>query len=766
MSKNLKRVLCVTLALVMVLALAACGTKPATTTGTPAPEKGADTIVVGYSYFSQRFSPFFAKTSYDQDVATMVNEALIGNDRGGNMILNGIEGETIAYNGTDYTYNGIADIAVVQNDDGTVDYNITLKDGVLFSDGSPMTIDDVIFNMYVYSDPTYDGSGTFYSLPITGMQDYRDSMAILYQLILAAGPENTDFTNWTEEQQTQYFTAFNAAGEKFAQEIVDYMAANAGTTTVAEAAAQWAYGGLAADATAADFFAAIVANYGYDISDGAINAETAGSNIADLINTELGDAAATFNGTVTVGEAVPSIAGIKKTGDNTLTVTTDKFEATSIYQFAIYIAPMSYYGDPALYDYDNNMFGFNKGDLSTVRAKTTAPMGAGPYKFVSYENGIVTFEANENFWKGAPKTKTLLFQETSDADKLAGIVSGTFDITDPSFSTDVVESVKGYNSNGELTGDVITTDTSDFLGYGYIGFCAENVKVGDDPASIESKNLRKALATLFAVYRDTVVNSYYGEVASVIQYPISNTSWAAPMPSDEGYKAAYSTDIDGKAIYTDTMTEEERGAAALQAAVGFLKAAGYTYDEATAMFTAAPDGASMTYEVIIPGDGEGNHPSYGVLTSAKEALASIGLTLEINDPTDSNVLWNAIQAIPSTGEIWCAAWQATPDPDMYQVYHSSNINGAGGTDSNSYYVNDPKLDELILEARTSPDQSFRKATYKQCLELIMDWAVELPVYQRQNALTLSTERVNVATLTPDITPFWKWYSDISLLEMN
>ena len=29
------------------------------------------------------------------------------------------------------------------------------------------------------------------------------------------------------------------------------------------------------------------------------------------------------------------------------------------------------------------MFGFTKGDLSTVRAKTTQPMGAGPYKFVS-----------------------------------------------------------------------------------------------------------------------------------------------------------------------------------------------------------------------------------------------------------------------------------------------------------------------------------------------------------------------------------------------
>ena len=56
------------------------------------------------------------------------------------------------------------------NDDNTVDYNITLKEGVLFSDGHEMNIDDVIFSMYVLSDPTYDGSSTFFSLPIEGME--------------------------------------------------------------------------------------------------------------------------------------------------------------------------------------------------------------------------------------------------------------------------------------------------------------------------------------------------------------------------------------------------------------------------------------------------------------------------------------------------------------------------------------------------------------------------------------------------------------------
>lgn len=306
----------------------------------------------------------------------------------------------------------------------------------------------------------------------------------------------------------------------------------------------------------------------------------------------------------------------------------------------------------------------------------------------------------------------------------------------------------------------------DNLGYGFIALSANTVKVGTDGGSAESKDLRKALATVFAVYRDTVINSYYGDRATVIQYPISNTSWAAPRPSDEGYEIAFSKDVDGNPIYTDSMTEEQRADAALQAAVGFLKAAGYTWDEASGKFTAAPDGAKLEYEAIIPGDGQGNHPAYGILTSAKEALATIGITLDINDPTDSNVLWQATQSVPGTAEIWCAAWQATADPDMYQVYDSANINGAGGTDSNNNYITDSTLDDLIMEARTSADQSFRKATYKQCLDIVLDWAVEVPNYQRQNCIIFSTAKVNMDTVTPDITTFWGWMNDIEKLELN
>ena len=772
--KSSKKFLALLLALMMCVGvLAGCGNSTPAPAESSAPAESAEPasgnsdtpLVVGYSPFSSKFSPFFAETAYDQDVASMTAISLLTSDRTGAIVYNGIEGETINYNGTDYTYYGPADLVVTENADGTVYYDFTLRDDLVFSDGEPITIDDVIFSMYVLCDPTYDGASTLYAQPIEGMEEYRSGMDTRQNLILAAGPDayaENEF--YTEDQYNTFWAAFNAAGEKFAQEIIDYVVAlgSAEEGNVAAAASAWGYE-LAEDATAADFFAAIVDNYGYDLSDDGINAETAGTSISAFIEAELGDAADEYKAGVQTGESAANISGIQKTGDYSMRVVTTKVDATAIYQLGVTIAPLHYYGDASLYDYDNNSFGFPKGDLSSVRAKTTQPMGAGPYKFVKFENGVVNFEANDLYFQGAPKTKYINFLETQEADKLNGVVTGTIDITDPSFSKDVVAAVESANG-GALNGDVITVNTVDNLGYGYIGMCSKVMNVGGEPDSEASKNLRKAFGTIFSVYRDVAIDSYYGERASVINYPISNTSWAAPQPTDDGYKVAFSVDVDGNDIYTSDMTAEQKYEAAKQAALGFFEAAGYTVEDGK--LTAAPEGAALEYELWIPGDGVGDHPSFMVCTLASDALKSIGMNLIINDLTNSSDLWTALDA--QTVAMWAAAWGATVDPDMYQIYYADVANGganAGGSNY-MYAIADEELDQLILDARASTDQTFRKAMYKACLDIVIDWAVEIPVYQRQNAIIFSTERVNMDTVTPDITTFYGWMAEVQNIELN
>ena len=724
-------------------------------------DEGSDIpLVVGINNFSEKFSQMFAESVPDQTIADLTGIYLMGNDRSGAIVYNGIEGETREYNGTEYFYEGIADITVTENEDTTV-YNFKLRDDIVFSDGEPLTADDVIFTYYVYADNDYDGNATLYSTKIQGLQNYRLNSTA------ADSVSAEDIAAVLEEMP-----------EDFAAQVKDTL-----IVPLLDSEYDWAEGAwedYAADYgvnSGAEFFVLLYSldeNYSAEGKD----RETIVSEIADMYGTDYKGLAAAYGDETLLdadaealaqaylveqktaageGEEVANISGIKKLGDYEVEVTTDGFNASDIYQLGgIIVEPLHYYGDMELYDYENNQFGFTRNDLSSVRAKVSNPLGAGPYKFVKYENKTVYLEANENYYKGTPKTKYVQFRETTEPDMISGVEQGTIDLCDPSGSKEKFQQIKDINGNDELNGDVIYTSLVDNLGYGYIGINADTVNVGGEPASDASKNLRKALATILSVYRDVTIDSYYGDAASVINYPISNTSWAAPQKSDADYEVAYSKNVNGDPIYTEGMTDDEKFAAALQASLEYFEAAGYTVEDGK--LTAAPEGAKLSYEIMIGGSGTGDHPSFAILTDAKAALETIGFSLEINDITDQNIMWDALNA--GTAELWTAAWQATIDPDMYQIYHSESVN------SNYYHIKDETLDANIMDARSTSDQEYRKSVYKQCLDIILDWAVEVPVYQRQNCVIFSSQRVNVDTFTPDVTTYYNWYAEIENMEMN
>ena len=767
-------------------------------------------LVVAYQDFSQKFSPFFADTGYDVDVEQMTQIAILTTDRVGGIVNNAIEGEVRSYNGTDYLYRGPADTSVVYDEaTDTTKYTAKLRVGMKFSDGVEVTADDIIFTYYTFLDPTYIGSTSLASFDIVGLKDYQTQTTsevfakyeTMVNDIFAAGVDHewTADDAWTQEQQDDFWTRWNDELLRATQTITDYVMSNyldaygeaiMGLTPdeikgndgleQAFAIALWSYGDYTDGVlttictektfdlvdtfpTVADQAESLVCYYDGDAAAAMLSETPGGIDIdANVRSAFIG-----YWGPLDEamgGEGVPNIAGIVKVDDYTVEVTVNGYSAPAVYSIlGVEVTPLHYYGDVDKYDYANNMFGFDFGDLSKQQSLTATPMGAGPYKFVEYANRTVYFEANENYYRGCPKIAEIQFKETASAEFPSALQTGTADAGELTYSSERYAEIKSYNSNGEMTGDVITSSMVDNLGYGYIGINAATVLVGDDPASEASKDLRKALATIFAVHRDVAIDSYYGEGASVINYPISNTSWAAPQPTDADYRLAYSIDVNGDPIYTADMVLEDKIAAAEAAALGFLEAAGFTVEDG--VVTAAPEGAKLEYEIIVPGDGTGDHPAFAILTSAEASLAKIGMTLKINDPADANILWDALDS--GTQELWTAAWGSTIDPDMYQIYYSTNIVGVeGSTESNHYHIQDPELDQLIIDARLSDDQNYRKAVYKQCLDIVLDWAVEIPTYQRLNVIIFSTERIKLDTLTPDITTFWGWLHDIELVEMN
>lgn len=796
--KNTKKLLALLLALVMCFGLlAGCNNnqgessqsptpsqnQPGNSSPTPSQPDGSDDAVKGLSErktqtpgtrastgtlvtsvemgLEGRFSPFFYLSANDASVVEMFTLSTLLSDRVANPVNDAIEGETRPYNGTDYTYTGVADVHVTENPEGYpegyVAYDITIRDDIYFTDGVQATIDDVIFGMYVALDPTYDGNNTLFSVPIEGVEEYRSGMKTLSALLAELGEDNTDFSLVTQEQQTKFWTAVNEGGTAFAQEIVDYIRAalKDPEMSVADAAPNWGFE-LAEGATAKDFFLAIGDNYGWNFA--SMEVETAGSALKDLIDAEVYNDYPVMG--IKTGDSADYVSGIVKTGDFSMRVVTTRLDATAIYHMSLVIAPLHWYGDVNQYDYNAHKFGFPKGDLTIVRAKTSTPLGAGSYIFKEYSNGVVYMDSNPDYYKGEPKVGELHFLESSEADKVPAIVAGTLDIADPSYSTDIAKQIADQNGFApedweNFDGPVLTTKLIDYRGYGYVGINPNNVKVGDDPYSDASKNLRKALATMIAVYRDANIESYYGTTASIINYPISNTSWAAPQTTDDGYRVAYSVGVDGADLYTADMSTEDKYAVALQAALGYLQAAGYTVENGKV--TAAPEGAALVYTVNIGGGGVGDHPSFLLLKQVSDALKTIGMDLRVNDLANSSELYQSYQT--GVAELWCAAWQASSDPDMFQLYHSQ------GT-TNYYRIADADLDDIIMTARASTDQEYRKSLYQAAMEIVMDYAVEIPIYQRSECVLVSTERVVVDSLPTDMTPYWGWGAEIETIAVK
>ncbi|MCR5796224.1 MAG: protein kinase [Solobacterium sp.] len=731
----------------------------------PAAAVSSDTtLVYEAESLSGSFSPFYTLTTGDTDVKNAVFLSLLTTDRQGAVINHAIDGETKPFNGTEYTYYGPADLTVKQNSNGTSEYTFKLREDLVFSDGRPLTADDVLFTMYVLADPLYDGSSDFNTLPISGLDDYRSSMTSLADMLIDAGPGNTDFSKWDKQTQDAFWEDLQPAGEKFVREIYDYLMDNGyctGNETKAEMMKLWNFD-VPEDATDFEIFLLMLEAYDNDLTE-MTDIEHAYSEFKDLMPSYYD-----YHKGIRTG-STDRIEGIQKLDDYTVSVRMTKTDPADVYKFDIPIAPMHYYGETSKYDEAAGKFGFDQGDLSHVRS-VSEPMGAGPYRFVKYEQGTVYFEANASYYKGAPKTGNLRFISKMSDSPVDSIVSGEADVTSPGRYDYVdYDLLRTYSPSLEISGPTLTTAAYDRPAYGYIAIAADLVNVNGERGSEQSRNLRKAFATIFSVYRDEAVELYYDEIASVIEYPMSKTSWACPQPGDPDYKRAFMETADGMEIYSSDMSEAERCEAAIEAALQYFEAAGCTVQNGKV--TGAPAGVPLNsrgqiqYMLGFPGGGTGDHVAYWLAEKAREALATINVSLIVADLSSSE-LYQYMQNREM--HMWCAVWNVPFEPDMYSIYYSDIANGGKNPGANtvySYGIQDETLDSLILEAGQSLDPDERKELYHEAMGIVSDWAVEVPYFQRKYITIFSTERVNTDTVTPDITAYYGWMKEIENIEV-
>ncbi len=113
-----------------------------------------DTLIIGSTDFNGIFTPGWAESAYDQAVTILVHGALIEPD---------FDAKPVP---------GLADFKISEDN---LTYTLTVKNGVKFSDGTPLTAKDIEFTYYVLCDPSYDGPTDAASIGIVGYKDYFDN---------------------------------------------------------------------------------------------------------------------------------------------------------------------------------------------------------------------------------------------------------------------------------------------------------------------------------------------------------------------------------------------------------------------------------------------------------------------------------------------------------------------------------------------------------------------------------------------------------------
>lgn len=133
------------LAVMMVLSLAAgCG---------PAQQVGG-TLIVGESSLNGVFNPIFYNDVYDGYVVDLIFSGLVTNDPEGTPVPDVAEDWEVSEDNLTYTF--------------------MLREDATFSDGTPLTAEDVRFTYECVAHPEYDGARTYWVDDIVGVDEFRD----------------------------------------------------------------------------------------------------------------------------------------------------------------------------------------------------------------------------------------------------------------------------------------------------------------------------------------------------------------------------------------------------------------------------------------------------------------------------------------------------------------------------------------------------------------------------------------------------------------
>lgn len=385
------------------------------------------------------------------------------------------------------------------------------------------------------------------------------------------------------------------------------------------------------------------------------------------------------------------IEGFKIIDDKTFSVTMASPNAKTLAYFSKDLKPL------AKHVYGADYVQGNAKDLDKFNRN---PFGNGAYKFVSYKDGEeVTLVANENYYKGAPKIKNLVFRVVNETNQMLLLENGDVDIMASTVAV-TAENLLLLQQLGFINANIV-----EFLGYGYVA-------INHNEPIMQDLNVRKALA--YGLDRSSVVEAAFGGQANVIDIPQSTVSWAYPEDGD----------------YTHYEYNPEKAKQLLEEAGWKVGSDGIR----------EKDGVKLSLKFLASSPNSVNDVLVPVMIDNYKA---IGIELKAEQMEFRTLVDKQSEAKEGKFSYHLAflAWSLDIDPDPTSTFASNGANNKVG------YSN-PTVDKLLNDALNEMDTTKRKELYAQLYKEISEDLPYLFLYQRKDMNVYSSKVKGMEGGTP------------------
>jgi len=300
------------------------------------------------------------------------------------------------------------------------------------------------------------------------------------------------------------------------------------------------------------------------------------------------------------------------------------------------------------------------------------PIGTGPYRFSEWVAGQkVVLEANPDYFEGRPYISRYIYRIIPDTSTMyMELKAGSIDLM----------SLTPVQYARQTLSAAFTSQFNKYRypssTYVYLGYNLRHPLFGD-------KRIRQALAA--AIDKDELIQGVLFGMGCKARGPIVPGRWAYnPHIKDIAYNPKHAVQLLGQAGWK------------VNPATGFL----------------VKNGKPFTFTILT---NQGNQQRLLTAQLIQQRLRFVGIDAKIRIVEWATFLKEFVDK--GNFEVVMLGWSTTPDPDMYEVWHSSKTKPG---ELNFVGYHNAEVDRLLDEGRRTFDIQKRKRAYFRIQEILAE----------------------------------------------